>query len=206
MPDLTRRSLLIGGAAAGIGLTLGVAEAEAVTRGVTYRYQRQPNSWYCSAASTRIALSTTMLRRNDPIPTQNSLAKSLNLHPYDGPSRVNMGLKDPTLIAKVLNRRLGYVGLSYRYLFRISPSGTLYRDLQAKVRTSIDAGHPVVINMSRVDSNRYDGHYIAIVGYSNTQYKIADPANPNRAGVWRGKQQIVDWNKLNRFTYFGYAG
>ncbi|MFC7620165.1 C39 family peptidase [Microlunatus sp. GCM10028923] len=207
MPDhLTRRSLLIGGAAAGIGLTIGVAEAEAASRGVAYRYQQQPNGWYCSAASARIALSTTLLRRGDAIPSQNSLAKSLNLHPYDGPSRENMGLKEPDLIAKVLNRRLGYTGLSYRYRFRIAPSGTLYRDLQAKVRSSINAGHPVVINMNQVDSNRYAGHYIAIVGYSDRQYKIADPANSNRAGVWRDKQKIVDWNKLNRFTYFGYAG
>lgn len=206
MPDLTRRSLLIGGAAAGIGLTLGVAEAEAASRGVRYRYQRQPNGWYCSAASARIALSTPLLTRGAGIPSQNSLAKSLNLHPYDGPSRENMGLKDPALIAKVLNRRLRYSGLSYRYLFRIAPSGTLYRDLQAKVRYSIDHNHPVVINMNQVDGNHYAGHYIAIVGYSNRQYKIADPANPSRAGVWRDKQKIVDWNKLNRFTYFGYAG
>ena len=202
---LTRRSLLIAGAGAGIGLTLGVTEAEAAA--VTYRYQRQPNGWYCSAASARIALSAPILRRdsseNRQIPTQDSLARGLNLHPYDGPSTVNMGLKDPTLIATVLNRRLGIAGRARRYRFRISPSGTLYRDLQAKVRASIDAGYPVVINMNQVDSDRYDGHYIAIVGYSSQQYKIADPDDPARNGVWRSKQRIVDWNKLNRFTYYG---
>ncbi|WP_157677145.1 C39 family peptidase [Auraticoccus monumenti] len=202
---MTRRSLLVAGAGAGIGLTVGATDASAA--GVTYRYQKQPNGYYCSAASTRIALSAPLLRRdsseNSRIPTQDSLAKGLNLHPYDGPGTSNMGLKVPTLIATVLNNRLGLNGKARRYRFRISPSGTLYTDLQAKVRASIDAGYPVVINMSRVNGDTYDGHYIAIVGYDAQRYKIADPDEPARNGVWRSKQDITDWNKLNRFTYFG---
>lgn len=201
---LTRRSLLIAGAGAGIGLTLGVTEAQAAA--VTYRYQRQSEYWHCSAASARIALSAPILRRdsseNRQIPTQESLARGLKLHPHDGPND-SRGLKDPTLIATVLNNRLGIAGRARRYRFRISPSGTLYTDLQAKVRASINAGYPVVINMNQVDRDTYDGHYIAIVGYSAQQYKIADPDEPARNGVWRSKQSIVDWNKYNRFTYSG---
>ncbi|WP_152365751.1 C39 family peptidase [Microlunatus speluncae] len=203
--QLTRRSLLIAGAGAGIGLTLGTTQASAA--GVKYRYQKQPNGYYCSAASTRIAISAPILRRdsseNRQIPSQNSLAKGLNLHPYDGPGLENMGLKVPTLIATVLNNRLNLNGKAKRFRFRISPSGTLYADLQAKVRASIDAGYPVVINMNQVDDDHFDGHYIAIVGYGAERYQIADPYDPDRNGVWRSKQKIVDWNKLNRFTYFG---
>ncbi len=69
---------------------------------------------------------------------------------------------------------------------------------------SIDAGYPVVINMDRVDGDSFSaGHYIAIVGYGAGTYKIADPYRSSRNGVWRNDDDIVAWNKLNRFTAYG---
>jgi len=201
---VSRRSLLIAGAGAGVAATVSAPAAQAA--GVNYLYQVQSRYNYCSAASARIALSSPFLRRdsseNRTPPSQNSLAQGLNLDPYDGAASTT-GLKDPTLIAKVMNNRLGIAGQARRYRFRISPSGSLYTDLQAKVRASVSAGYPVVINMNRVDGDTFGGHYIAIVGYDAGRYKIADPYRSSRNGVWRRKQDIVDWNKLNRFTYFG---
>jgi hypothetical protein len=201
---VSRRSLLVGGAGAGVAVTVAAPAAQAA--GVAYAYQVQSRYNYCSAASSRIALSAPILRRdsseNRTIPSQDSLARGLNLDPYDGDASTT-GLKDPTLIATVLNNRLGIAGNARRYRLRISPSGTLYTDLQAKVRESVSAGYPVVINMNRVDGDYFDGHYIAIVGYGADRYQIADPYRSSRNGVWRIKQDIVDWNKLNRFTYYG---
>ena len=204
--SISRRSLLVAGAGAGVGVVATVAAPAAQAAGTNYAYQVQSRYNYCSAASSRIALSSPILRRdaseNRTVPSQNSLAESLNLDPYDG-SASTTGLKDPTLIATVLNRRLGIASHANRYRFRISPSGTLYTDLQNKVRESISAGYPVVINMNQVDGDHFDGHYIAIVGYGPDRYQIADPYRSSRNGVWRAKQDIVDWNKLNRFTWYG---
>lgn len=207
MPShVSRRALLVGGAGAGVGVVATVAAPAAQAAGTNYAYQVQSRYNYCSAASSRIALSSPILRRdaseNRTVPSQDSLANSLNLDPYDGDAATT-GLKDPELIAKVLNNRLGIASRTNRYRFRMSPSGTLYTDLQAKVRESISAGYPVVINMNRVDGDYFDGHYIAIVGYGPDRYQIADPYRSSRNGVWRDKQDIVDWNKLNRFTWYG---
>ena len=202
---MTRRSLLVAGAGAGLALTLRVPTASATD--LTYRYQQQQRYNWCSAGSARIAISAPKLRwadssENPNIPTQDSLARGLDLDPYDGDAPTT-GLKDPGLIAAVMNNRLGLAGDPNRYRLRYSPAGTLYEDLQAKVRSSINAGFPVVINMNRVDNDTFDGHYIVIVGFGPERYMIADPYTANRNGVWRLKQDIVDWNKLNRFTYYG---
>lgn len=185
---LTRRSLLVAGAGTGIGLALGASPAHAAS--LTYRYQKQETLSWCSAASTRIALTA-----RNRTPSQASLADSLGL-------RNGAGLQSPELIAKVLNERLGLSGAG-SYVLRIAPTGTLYERLQMRVKASIDAGFPVVINMNSVDGDTFSaGHYIAIVGYDANRYQIADPYDPNRNGVWRSKQNIVDWNKLNRFTAY----
>lgn len=201
--DLTRRGLLIGGAGVAAALTFGVAEAAAAT--ANYTYQKQATGYWCSAAACRIAISSPLGRR-DPgepskLPTQASLAKSLNLHPYDGDAPTT-GLKDIRLVPKVLNNRIGLAGKSRRYRLRISPTGTLAEDLSRKVKVSIDAGYPVVINMNEVDGDSYAGHYIAIVGYSKTQYKIADPVTASRKSSWYAKDKIRQWNKLNRFVHY----
>ena len=58
--------------------------------------------------------------------------------------------------------------------------------------------------MDRVNNDYFSaGHYIAIVGYDATRYKIADPYTSVRNGVWRNEDNIVLWNKLNRFTAYG---
>lgn len=187
---LPRRGFLALGLSSGITLALA-SEAEAATVG--YQYQVQQTQSWCSAASSRIAISA----RDSTPPTQTSLASSLGL--------VNgQGLQDPLLIAQVLNNRLGRAGFTQRYYFRQPAAGTLKVQLRSRVTQSINAGYPVVINMNQVDSTWFSsGHYIAIVGYDATRYKIADPVTSSRNGVWRNENDIVLWNKLNRFTSFG---
>ena len=94
-------------------------------------------------------------------------------------------------------------GTGHRYVFRIAPGGELKARLRMRVHESIDRGYPVVINMNQVAGDTYSaGHYIAIVGYRANGYRIADPDEPTRNGVWFTEDQIVAWNKLNRFTAF----
>lgn len=189
-PVLARRGVLALGLTAGAGV-LGAQSAAAATS-VGYTYQRQETQSWCSAASSRIALTA-----KGRTPTQASLASSLGL---SGGS----GLQDPYAIARVLNARLGIGDNARRYRFRQPAAGTLKATLHTHVRTSIDAGYPVVINMNQVNNDHYSaGHYIAIVGYRADGYKIADPDEPARNGVWRDEDNIVLWNKLNRYTSFG---
>jgi Peptidase_C39 like family len=186
---LPRRGFLSLGLATGVTLALAT-EADAASVG--YSYQLQTTQSWCSAASSRIALTA-----RDRFPTQASLANSLGL---EGGS----GLQDPYAIARVLNNRLGIADRTQRYYFRQPAAGTLKASLRARVVRSIDAGYPVVINMDRVDSDFFSaGHYIAIVGYGAGTYKIADPYRSSRNGVWRNDDDIVAWNKLNRFTAYG---
>ena len=191
---LSRRQALglgVGLGAGALTAALPATSAEAgVQRTVPYEYVRQQTQSWCSAASSFIALSS---RRN---PTQAGLARRLGL---EGGS----GLQDPLRIAAVLNDRLGLTGAAHRYVFRQPPAGTLKERLRMRVVTSINAGYAVVINMDRVAGDTYSaGHYVAIVGYRDGQYKIADPDEPARNGVWFSADQVVAWNKLNRFTAF----
>lgn len=186
---LTRRGLLTAGVGAGATLLLPATEASAAT--LSYSYQTQSTGSWCSAASTRIALSARGVK-----PTQGSLAKSLGL--------VNgHGLQDATLIAKVLNARLSRTSSTHRYHFRMPAAGTLKEQLYKRVKQSIDAGYPVVINMNQVAGDHFSaGHYVAIVGYTSTKYQIADPYRSGRNGTWYPHADVVYWNKLNRFTAF----
>ncbi|GAA1848738.1 C39 family peptidase [Microlunatus capsulatus] len=193
-PSLSRRQALGLGVGLGAGTLVGVLPATTAQAGaqrtVAYEYVRQQTQSWCSAASSFIALSS---RRN---PTQAGLARDLGL---SGGS----GLQDPLRIAAVLNQRLGLTGAAHRYVFRQPPAGTLKERLRMRVVASIDAGHAVVINMDRVAGDTYSaGHYVAIVGYRDGAYKIADPDEPTRKGVWFGADDVVAWNKLNRFTAF----
>lgn len=189
---ITRRAALVLGLGVGAGAVLGTRPAAATTV-LDYEYKRQNTQSWCSAASSRIALSAVIGRR--ALPTQARLANQLGL--------VNgAGLQDPTLIATVLNRYTDVVN-GHRYVFRIAPSGELKSRLRMRVHESVDRGYPVVINMNSVAGDTYSaGHYIAIVGYRANGYKIADPDEPTRNGVWYTEDQIVAWNKLNRFTAF----
>ena len=187
--SLPRRGFLSLGLATGVTMALAT-KADAASVG--YSYQLQATQSWCSAASSRIALTA-----RDRFPTQASLANSLGL---EGGS----GLQDPYAIARVLNNRLGIADRTQRYYFRQPAAGTLKTALRSRVVRSIDAGYPVVINMDRVDSDFFSaGHYIAIVGYGAGTYKIADPDRSSRNGVWRNDDDIVAWNKLNRFTAYG---
>lgn len=189
---ISRRAALTLGLGVGAAAVVGVSPAAAATT-LSYVYRRQNTQSWCSAASSRIALSAVIGR--GALPTQRRLADQLGL--VGG-----AGLQEPTLIARVLNSYLD-AGTGHGYVFRIAPSGELKQRLRMRVHESVDRGYPVVINMNSVAGDNYPaGHYIAIVGYRSGAYKIADPDEPTRNGVWFTENQIVAWNKLNRFTAF----
>ncbi|MVA74479.1 hypothetical protein GC722_00285 [Auraticoccus sp. F435] len=161
---------------------------------LAYQYRRQATQNWCAPASARIALTA-----RGKYPTQDALRRQMGVGPQG-----SHGLQDPQEIAKTLNERLGLVGKSFRYRLYIPPAGTLKERLRRRVEVSIFNGYPVVINMNQVAGDSYSaGHYIAIVGYDQTRYKVADPDEPARNGVWYHQDKIVTWNKLNRFTAFG---
>ncbi len=195
-PDLgviSRRGALTLGLGLGATALTGVLPAAAAPTVLSYEYKRQNTQSWCSAASSRIALSAVIGR--GALPTQARLAGQLGL--------VNgAGLQDPTRIASVLNSYLEIIG-GHRYVFRLAPAGELKARLRMRVVESVNRGYPVVINMNSVNGESYSsGHYIAIVGYRANGYKIADPDEPTRNGVWYTEDQIVAWNRYNRFTAF----
>ncbi|WP_114558315.1 C39 family peptidase [Desertihabitans aurantiacus] len=208
-PQLSRRHAF--GVTAALGLGAGLSALPQLTeiaaamppipepgipdrKVLRYTYQRQATQNWCAAASGRIALSA-----KGKTPTQNSLRKQMGIGPEG-----SHGLQEPREIAWTLNARLGLGGKSFRYRLYIPAAGTLKERLRYRTRISIHNGYPVVINMNSVAGEPYSaGHYIAIVGYDKTRYKIADPDAPSRNGVWYHQNDIVDWNKRNRFTAFG---
>lgn len=156
---------------------------------LAYTYRKQATQSWCSAASTRIALSAQGKR-----PSQKKLAGALGL-------KGGHGLQDPALISRVLNNRLGLRGKGFRYRLKIAPSGTLKRNLRKNVVTSVRNGYPVVINMNSVAGDDFSaGHYVAIVGYRKGQYLLSDPYDPARKRAWYAADKVVAWNKLNRYT------
>lgn len=186
---LTRRGLLAGGLGTGATLFLPAAAASAAT--VPYSFQVQETGSWCSAASTRIALTA-----RDVTPSQTTLANDLGLS-------AGRGLQDPTYIAAVLNAHLLRTDSEHKYYFRMPERGTLAETLYTHTTQSIDAGYPVVINMNQVAGDVFDaGHYVAIVGYTTSKYQLADPFTSARDGVWYPHADVVAWNKLNRYTAF----
>lgn len=185
---LTRRGLIAGGI--GTGATLFIpAAASAAT--LPYSFQAQETGSWCSAASTRIALTA-----RDVTPSQSTLANDLGLSG-------GAGLQDPTYIAAVLNAHLLRTDSAQKYRFRMPAAGTLAKTLHGHTRTSIDAGYPVVINMNQVAGDTFNaGHYVTIVGYTASRYQLADPFTSARNGVWYPHADVVAWNKLNRYTAF----
>lgn len=187
---VSRRGALALGLGIGATLLTGPLPAAADPTQVTVKYQRQQTQSWCSAASTRIALSAKNRERS-----QAALADLLNLPE-------GQGLQDPYQIARVLNQCLAGRLAGGTYTFRQPAAGTLKEQLQRRVRQSIGGGFPVVINMNRVGPDPYgeSGHYIAIIGFRSGQYLISDPDEPARQRIWYSEANIVAWNKWNRFT------
>lgn len=196
MSDISRRGFLITSAGVGLAALLPVPVAQAAGTGtIAITYQRQKEQNWCSAASSRIALSAT-----GRTPTQKSLAKGLGLGPVGG-----HGLLDPYAIARVLNNRLGLKDATYKYHLR--------QDMGAfddAIQLAMTLNKPVVYNVIKVGNQSYSasGHYICITGRRKTgpksvQYRIADPDSPARTGNWYDRSAVKSWNKYGRYTSFG---
>lgn len=153
-----------------------------------YEYQVQQTSYWCAAASARIALTARGVYSR-----QADLARSLKI------TDPNVGLPSITNLRNTLNW-----GTKSTY-YAVKQWGTdaqLREQLRADVMYNVAHGHAVVINVNRIDNWTTDGHYAPIVGYryNGTEYLIADPAKAARRYIWRDADTVASWVKLNRYV------
>ncbi|MGC5020169.1 C39 family peptidase [Micromonospora sp. DT47] len=152
-----------------------------------YDYQRQPNSYYCAPAATRIALST-----KGKIVSQREVAKKLGTTEA-GTNSVN----DTT---RVLNELTGG-GYETTEIEGAEANPEQVGTLRTDVVEAVDAQRGVVANITgtAVDThgNQYSyesGHYVSVVGYRNGGHtmRIADPYDPTKH-YWMRDEKVADW-------------
>lgn len=185
-----------GGAIAGPAVAVQAAPAESKPavavqtpgkRVLAYDYQRQPNSYYCAPAATRIALST-----QGKILSQKEVAEKL------GTTKAGTNSVDDT--TRVLNE---VTGGGYETTEIKSPKANPEQvgKLRVDVVEAVDANRGVVANTmgTAVDTNGNGhsfpvGHYVSIVGYRDggDTVKIADPYDPNKQ-YWMSDNNLGNW-------------
>jgi hypothetical protein len=165
-------------------------QAEAVVAGgkiLHYGYEVQKTGYWCSAAAARIALTV----RGKTV-SQAELARYMHV--------THHGLPNISNLRDALNHYTG----SHHYQVKQWPSKAVLKSkLTADVRTDIDHGYAVVINVVRIGHAHFrGGHYATIVGYRNggAQFAIADPANHKRRLVWLSADDVVGGIKLHRYV------
>lgn len=192
---ISRRSFLRGAlaTAGAAALTAGPARM-AHAASVSYVFQSQQQGNWCSPASAKIALSARGVTDS-----QYNLAKLLGV----GTDGATHGLPDISNLPRVLNSKLG---TSY-YGVRYSSSQSAYTSaVDADIKNSIDKGYVVLLNTWKytrgttvIDTS--SGHYMTVVGYTSTQYYIADPASYlNDPGHWWAKSTVWTWQKNYRWV------
>ncbi|SCG72516.1 C39 family peptidase [Micromonospora inositola] len=156
-------------------------------RVLEYDYQRQPNSYYCAPAATRIALST-----QGKVLSQSEVAKKL------GTTKAGTNSADDT--TRVLNE---VTGGGYQTTDIGGPKATPEQvdKLRVDVVQAVDAKRGVVANITGIavdtDGNAHSyptGHYLSIVGYRDggDTVKIADPYDSD-SRYWMNDEKVADW-------------
>ncbi|SCF24804.1 Peptidase_C39 like family protein [Micromonospora purpureochromogenes] len=152
-----------------------------------YDYQRQPNSYYCAPAATRIALST-----QGKVVSQREVADKLGTT-ADGTDSV-----DAT--TRVLNDMTAG-GYETTEIQGAEADPQQEAELRNNVVEAVDANRGVVANImgTAVDTegHRYSyegGHYLSVVGYRDggETMKIADPYDPTKS-YWMTDDKLADW-------------
>ncbi len=155
---------------------------------VSHNYQVQKTFYWCSAAAARIALST-----HDVSVKQGTLASYMDVS-RDG------GLPNLNNLRKAMNK---YSKNGSYELYQWNNKTTLRQQLTKHVIANVDAGHGVIINVTRIDKAKFPGgHYATIVGYRDggNEFKIADPADASRESIWLSAANVTDGIKLNRYV------
>jgi hypothetical protein len=152
-----------------------------------YEYQVQQTYYWCAAASARIALTA-----RGKYVRQADLASYMRITP-------SLGLPNIGYLRDALNH---FTGTSYYQVKQWSSLAELRVKLRADVMYNVARGHAVVLNVNRIDSSTFAGHYAPIVGYryNATEYLIADPASASRRYIWRDANTVASWVKLSRYV------
>ncbi|RIV31684.1 C39 family peptidase [Micromonospora radicis] len=158
-------------------------------RQLNFRYQAQPNYYYCGPAAVRNAL--TVIGRDVP---QDDLAREMGT--------TERGTDSAYLITEALNRRAG-TGVYRTVEIPGDAADAAQTDrLRADIVRTLDAGRSVVANVAgtAVDLDGMghtfeNGHYVAVTGYRDggAAAKVADSADPARAEYWIGIDALAGW-------------
>ncbi len=164
-------------------------EAAVVAGGkvLKYGYEVQKTGYWCSAAAARIALTV----RGKTV-SQAELANYMHV--------TRNGLPNIGNLRDALNH---YTGSHFYQVKQWPNNGVLKSKLTADVRSDVDRGYAVVINVVRIGNAHFPGgHYATIVGYRNggAQFAIADPASAKRRLVWLSADDVVGGIKLHRYV------
>jgi hypothetical protein len=161
--------------------------ADEARRVLHYDYERQPNSYYCAPAATRIALST-----QGKVVSQREVADKL------GTTQAGTNSVDDT--TRVLNELTGG-GYETTEIKTPEAEPAQVDKLRTDVVEAVDAKRGVVANImgTAVDThgNQYSypgGHYLTIVGFRDggDTMKIADPYDPSKH-YWMSDDRVADW-------------
>jgi hypothetical protein len=155
-----------------------------------YRYQRQPNFFYCGPAATRMALTA-----RGHAPSQDEVAGLLG-------TTVN-GTNSAEDTTRVLNSVDGTNFYRTTAIPEQAATPAEMDRLQADVVRAISAGYPVVANIigtaADIDGGVYSypgGHYLTVISYTDEGrlIKIADPANLAGDGTyWMTTITLAHW-------------
>ncbi|MET8834563.1 C39 family peptidase [Micromonospora sp. NPDC004540] len=161
--------------------------ADEEKRVLHYDYERQPNSYYCAPAATRMALST-----QGKVVSQEQVADKL------GTTQAGTNSVDDT--TRVLNELTGG-GYETTEIKTPEAEPAQVDKLRTDVVEAVDAKRGVVANImgTAVDTqgNQYSypgGHYLTIVGFRDggDTMKIADPYDPSKH-YWMSDDRVADW-------------
>ena len=153
-----------------------------------YRFQEQPNIYFCGPASTRIALSA-----QGKIQSQDELATKLGT--------TVAGTASAFDITRVLNAELGADAYTTGEIPNDTATADEVRRLKTDLVAAINDERIPVVNIigagTDTDGVVRDfpvGHYLAVVAYDGDQVKIADPWQPVGDGTyWMSVDELGQW-------------
>ncbi|RKN50393.1 C39 family peptidase [Micromonospora endolithica] len=168
-------------------VTLQQAEKKSDKR-VDYRFQAQPNIYFCGPASTRIALSA-----QGNIQSQDELASKLGT--------TVAGTASAFDVTRVLNEELGKDVYKTGEIPNDTATADEVRRLKDDLITALDDDRVAVVNVigagTDADGVSRDfpvGHYVTAVAYDGDQVKIADPWQPVGDGTyWMSVGELAEW-------------
>jgi hypothetical protein len=198
---------LVGSAVAGPAAAVVAAPASATPvaaqadkksdKRVDYRFQEQPNIYFCGPASTRIALSA-----QGEIRSQDELAAKLGT--------TVAGTASAFDITRVLNETLGKDVYRTGEIPNDTATADEVRRLKTDLTTAIDNERVPVVNVigSGTDANGVQrdfpvGHYITVVAYDGDggRVKIADPWQPVGDGTyWMSVDELAQWSATRGYS------